>query len=357
MPSLLSKPNETRAPETPSPTGTIIGKKLAPLRFSTEKLPRAEQFEAWREFTSPVAKLSLVEASEEGFDAEQDIWDLGCFVLTSARMPGEGYLRSWRHLAKDPLDHWCLVLYESEIPGVRAPLGFRSLAQPFFGVGSDRWVLTLFIPRDLFADRSAAFDSASGDIPETGISCLLADYLQSLERQLRRLSRAEVPAVAEATRALLAACFAPTSDSIAEARAPILRTTLERARRTIRSKLQEESLTPAALCRALGVSRARLYRLFEEFGGVSRYIQRQRLLAAFAALSDANDARQIAQIAESFGFPAAVGFSRAFRSEFGFSPTEARAVAHSGRLWASAPPRAAVRANRDLGAILRGLQA
>lgn len=178
-------------------------------------------------------ELTLIDAPIEGFEAEQDIWNLGRFVLTSARMPGRGYVRSWRHLTRDPLDHWCLVLCEGATPGTREPLSFRSLARPFFGGGADERVLTLFVPRDLFASRSSAFDLSPADIPDVGLGALLADFILSLERRLPELTSEEIPRVAEAMRAMLLACIAPTSASINEASAPLMQTALERARRVI----------------------------------------------------------------------------------------------------------------------------
>ncbi|MFG1464296.1 helix-turn-helix domain-containing protein [Xanthobacter sp. DSM 24535] len=352
--------NEAAVPQNPRLADAAPALPLAPVRFSTAGLPKAEQFDGWHDFMAPTVDISLVTAPETGFVANQEVWNLGRFALSSARMPGAGYERIWTHLGKDPIDHWCLVLYEGDCPGRRAPLGFRSLAAPFAGGGHDRRVLTLFIPRDLFAGSAAAFDAAPHDIPDSGLGGLLADYLLSLEKQLPRLTQADLPAVAEATRTLLAACIVPTAESLAQARAPILRTTLERARRMIQGNLGAPNLTPAGLCRTLGISRSRLYRLFEDLGGVTRYIQRQRLLAAMAALSDPADARAIGQIAEAFRFADASSFSRAFRGEFGFSPSDARSAAQAGLPRAPVPVPARWPADggaADLESILRGLQA
>jgi len=336
------------APERAAPDALDV------LGFSTADVRPSEQFEAWRTFIADTVELTLTDAPADGFAAEQDVWDLRRFALTSARMPGAGYQRVWTHLRKDPIDHWCLVLYEAQ-PGLRAPLGFRSLASEFRGSGADARVLTLFVPRDLFAGRTAAFDAASTDIPDTGLGAVLADYLMSLERQLPRLRPAELPAVTDALKSLLAACIVPSADNLAQAQAPILKTTLARARHIIQTQLGSPRLTPAALCRALGVSRSRLYRLFEDLGGVTRYIQRQRLLAALAALSSEADPRTIMQIADAVGFTDASGFSRAFRAEFGFSPSDARGAASAGRQYLPRPV-ARTQPIHTLGTVLRGLQ-
>ena len=85
----------------------------------------------------------------------------------------------------------------------------------------------------------------------------------------------------------------------------------------------------ASLQRELRVSRSRLYRLFEPYGGVKRYIQRRRLLDTHAALADPNDRRRILDIAEERFFSDAAEFSRAFKREFGYRPSDARSSLQS----------------------------
>ena len=324
---------------------------LAPFRFSTIELAATEQFEAWRQFSAPIIDMTL-EDDLDGFAAEQSVWDLGSFIFTRASMPG-ARRRAWRHVDKDPIDHWCLVL---PLDGAtRMPLGFRSLARPFEGAAADSGVLSLFIPRDLFG--ASMLDEVPTTIPDTGLGRILADYLLSLEHRLPEMDMSELPGLIEATRAMLGACLSPTATRVHEAREPIAATMLERARRLIRVDLGAPDLGPDKLCRTLGVSRSRLYRLFVPLGGVMRYIQRQRLLAAHAALSRADGSAPILQVAESVGFMDASGFSRAFRQEFGYTPREAREAASIGVPRAPARGRPAINGIPDLGAALRGLGA
>jgi AraC-like DNA-binding protein len=327
---------------------------IQPFRFSTKELGRSEQFEAYRAFCHPVIELSLPEGAPDGFPAEQEVWDLGSMVLTEARLPGDRFERKWRHLTKDPLDHWCLVL---AAPAERRMIGFRSLARPFEGQAADSRVVSLFIPREMFGNEAAAFDHVPSVLPDTGLGRVLGDYMEILDHHLPELTPAELPGLVMATRALLAACLTPTADNLAAAQDPIILTLRERARQVVRRHLRAPGLGPDLLCRELGVSRSRLYRMFEPLGGVMRYIQRQRLLAAHAALCDAAAARHIVQIAEDVGFTDASGFSRAFKLEFGYTPREARDAAFAGLPRPPAPGRIPPQSIENLGDLLRGLSA
>jgi len=84
------------------------------------------------------------------------------------------------------------------------------------------------------------------------------------------------------------------------------------------------------LCRELGMSRSSLYRLLECEGGVAQYIQRLRLLESLAQLSDPSNRKPIAVIADELGLIDPSSFSRAFRRQFGISPTDAREAAQAG---------------------------
>jgi len=58
--------------------------------------------------------------------------------------------------------------------------------------------------------------------------------------------------------------------------------------------------------------------------GVAHYTLRRRLLGAHKALSDPANKRLIFEIAEDCGFSGGTEFSRAFKREFGYRPTDVR---------------------------------
>ena len=72
------------------------------------------------------------------------------------------------------------------------------------------------------------------------------------------------------------------------------------------------------------MSRSKLYRLFENNGGVAHFINRERLREAHRRLNSDRETLSIHAIGNEVGFVDHSTFSRAFRREFGCSPTEAR---------------------------------
>jgi AraC-like DNA-binding protein len=90
--------------------------------------------------------------------------------------------------------------------------------------------------------------------------------------------------------------------------------------RVIRKHLRTPTFRPSILCRLVGMSRSSLYRLFEDTGGVAKYIQRERLIEAHAVLTDSETIQSISAIAQDSCFADASSFSRAFKREFGHSP-------------------------------------
>lgn len=303
-------------------------------RYSNHHLPAPEQYDAWREMVRPVMELNAPETSQDGFAADIRAWDLGRIALTRSITPAGGFYRSALHIRNSSLDHWCFVAIKTGAvqtfgrngTNVADPgsLFVKSLHTPIEGAMVETTSLCVFVPRDFCRERVAAIDAVDETVVASGLGRLLASYLVSLDRQLRWLSSDEIPGVLAATRAMIDACIAPTTDRIAAALTPINATLLERARETVQSNLMSPSLGVDSICRDLGISRSRLYRLFEDLGGVVHYIRSRRLLDAHRVLAGGSDNRPIVEIAAERDFLDPADFSRAFKREFGYSPREAR---------------------------------
>ncbi|MER8824411.1 helix-turn-helix domain-containing protein [Mesorhizobium sp. M0991] len=311
---------------------------LEPLPFSTLELAPEDQFGAWQAHMAPLVEVRLPDhkSLDDGFPADHTAWNLGGMLIVQQRAPAHSYMRSAAKLRSSSIDHWYIALPRTgrswtEVDRRVAEnqpgrLEIRSLGYPFRGRTTDSEGLFLYLPRDLFADAAATVDAKNNSILSGNFANLLLDYVNSIEARLRSLTADDLPRIVHATRSMIIACVAPPAEQAAAAEQLTSVALMERARRYVHHNLDAAHLTPDSMCRALGVSRSRLYQLFEPSGGVLHYIQSRRLLAAHVALSDPADSRRIVEIAEAFGFSSAANFSRAFSKEFGYSPREGRST-------------------------------
>jgi AraC-like DNA-binding protein len=93
---------------------------------------------------------------------------------------------------------------------------------------------------------------------------------------------------------------------------------------TLELHLSDENFGIAELCEILNISRAQLHRKLKKLTGqsTSHYIRSLRLDIAKDMLSDSN--LHVAEVAFSVGFSSAAYFSKVFKAQFGYSPSELR---------------------------------
>lgn len=294
--------------------------------IDTSSAPPAEQFDLFRSWHSKIVDVELLRDKFDMFAARERAWHLGSLVLASIEYPGTGYRRRWSTKRNPTFDHWLLSIPQTNLPNDRPrkteQLRWLGLAEAHQGQAEDDGVLCLFLPRDFAFVQPLVLDIR----PEA--ATFIADYMLLLHRSLPSRVESDVPYIAAATTSLLAACIEPSKDHVFEAQGAIDAVIMARANKLIATQLADWSLTPEKICKELGISRSRLYRIFEPVGGVSNYIRRQRLLKTRDALSDSGS--PISSIAEKWGFIDPSAYSRTFRKEFGMSPQDARAVSRFG---------------------------
>lgn len=323
------------------PTSVVPERIPVPrFEFSTRELPPKDQFAAWRQSFATMLDFAEPSDTAVGFAGTQVTWDLGDLALAQVSTNGLDFTSLAGHIRRDPIDHWLLTLIREgrsqtitpsrSFDGDAGSVQVHPLGRVFEGSVTDSEMLLLFVPRDFCRDLGWGLDVVEFSVLRGGMGPLLADYLTSLVQRLPTLDVGDLPSLLNATRAMLQGCIAPCPDYLAEAHDAISATLLERARRFIQHHLFEPDLSIERMTRELGISRSRLYRLFDASGGVVHYIQHRRLLAAHAALSDPNDRRRILDIADEHGFCDGAEFSRAFRREFGYCPSEVRTGVKSG---------------------------
>lgn len=327
-------PRQSKTAEEPA---ALPSSALQPLKFSTHDLPRIDQFPAWQAYLAPLFDIKLPDGAklENGFLADHTAWNLGSMLIVQQNAPAHSYLRSSAKLRSNTIDHWHVVVLRTgrswtEVDGLvcedePGKIEFRSLGYPFRGRLTDAQSLSVFLPRELFADTVAGKDIRNNTAISGNYTKLLIEYLDSIEMKLPGLTARDLPQIVQTTRDMIVTCVSSTANSATiETQGNLA--LMERVRRFVHKNLNSHDLTPDTLCHELGISRTRLYQLFEPSGGVLHYIQKRRLLSAHAALSNIANRQQIIEIAAAVGFTSAAHFSRAFSKEFGYSPREARSV-------------------------------
>lgn len=303
---------------------------LQPGYFSTKSLPAKDQFDAWRVFMSDLVDLQPTADNDFGLSAEFVGWDLGGLLLTRATFD-DAAERHWRHWQRSFHDHWCVVVARGA--GGQAPIphaSFRSLSRPFEGCGRDSEVLTLLLPREQFKETARELDLAQDAPISPAMDMMLCEFLDSLARNVSAMDADQREQMAAAARAMILACLVPRPDRLGPVAAPVASVMIDRARQVARQNMAMPDFGPEQLCRLLAVSRSKLYRYFEPLGGVARFVQQERLMEARRRLADTSRVASIQVVAAEVGFLDHSTFSRAFRREFGYSPSEAREKALAG---------------------------
>ncbi len=268
------------------------------------------------------------------FAGKQTLWDLGDLIVADVHTGGIEFTSGPMQTRKLGVDHWCLTLfldgacrtvsgddiYDSSLRLVQAhPLGL-----PFHGYATDSHLIMVLMSRDYCNDTAHILDSIAFQSICGPFGQLLSSYITCLLAQLPYISVSDTGALAHATRDMVLACAAPSAERIAAVRDQFTTTVIERARKFVMKNLYNLALDPDLLTREMGMSRTKLYNLFEPAGGIHRYIKRQRLCEAHRRLVDAQNPCRIQDLAERLGFSDGADFSRAFKREFSYTPSDAR---------------------------------
>jgi AraC-like DNA-binding protein len=325
-------------------------------------VPSSQQFDAWVAWFEGVFDVRPHVPPYRGFLANSQSWQIGGCMLGRVQAPAIRVERNITHRRRNPLDHWIITVshqatsfISSRNTSMSVPPGVPfvlSLADDMTSERDEDERLQLYVSRDKFTDLVPVLDRVRGAALHTHLGALLGEFLVLLEQVLPDVAPDDEPRINDAIGAMIAACIAPEQDRARSAGPQIDLVRLERVRRLVRKYLRSPALGTRLLCRSLSMSRSKLYRLMDSEGGVAHYIQRQRLLEAYALLSNPAVSRSITAIAEELCFADTSGFSRAFRGEFGASPSDIRAAARSATNTSSALAQRSGFAGGTLNALL-----
>lgn len=314
--------------------------QLPHIRFSSNAHPAREALDYWRGSLSRSWEMSLAdEADAADFHAEVAVWRMAELIVGSASFgPVQTRMRRERNIQSDQLDHYRIIVMRDgqfrcdaagrQVTLVPGRFVITDMAQPEWSESACRSTV-LYIPRDTLDQALPKPMRLHGMSPDNACAQLVSDHLLALLQGLPDAQPEELGSLASATVGLVAASLVPTAAiDPATTGVAIDSALLRRARKAIEEGLADSEFSAVQLCGLLRVSRSTLYRLFEPLGGVAQFIKERRLARVHQILSQATTRQPIARLAEDHGFKSAAHFSKAFRSQFGYSPSDvARASA------------------------------
>jgi AraC-like DNA-binding protein len=312
-------------------------------RLDLGLLPPQERYPLWKESISVLFDADWKPArADEQFTAQVATCHLGQLLIGEAASLGQGLDRTASMIKRDGLDHCLLQVYTRGATRGRwgaqrssavatGDVLFLDLAQPFVSSTRDFRCLTLALPRALLTPKLGAPERFHGcRLPsDSALGRLLGEHLNTLWQTTGSANARQARAMANGLVDLIGAYF-NESRVPADADQPGVALTLrESIRSYIDRNLSSPGLSPEHLAQHFRISRSHLFALFKPLGGVAGYIKRRRLTRAHALLSRPSPGQQVTDVSMLVGFVNAAHFSRAFREQFGASPSE---VLEQGRL-------------------------
>lgn len=268
------------------------------------------------------------------FDVRAEAWLLGGLVATATRMGPVRFTRTTAMAGADGCNSFALLLlkegaWRGEVDGAPISAGpgqvlVLDLTRSFDGTATATDTIGLDVLRDAVACAAPVGLDLHGLVLDGAAGRVLADHMSWLRRRLASMEEIDVPEAVQATLGLLRGCFATAERSRAQDLARRDIEILHRASRFIDQNLQRSDLSVATICRAIGVSRSALYRVFTPLSGIADYVRARRLEAIHVLFENSEDDRWNAEIAAAFGFTSQAHFSRSFKDRFGYSPRTAR---------------------------------
>lgn len=306
--------------------------------LDTDHLAAADRYDAWRDSFSVVFGYDVDErVTPSRFRGRIDNTLFDQFMLTHFCASAASYERSASRVGRDGVDMVMLQLY------LQGPCRFRTrdlegssdvgdivimdMSRPLETRHDFQENLTLCLPRKLLLDVVPNLDHLHCQVLAGGeaMTSILAAHMRALHGSVGSLTVGQADAVTRPTLELAGAAIrAGLGDGVDDS-GPLRSAMRAKADSVIDRMLRSPDLSPDAVAAQVPCSRSRLFALYAEDGGVMRHVQLRRLRGACRDLGAPQCRHKtIGLIASDWGFASASSFHRAFRAEFGMTPSDAR---------------------------------
>ncbi|WP_157379650.1 helix-turn-helix domain-containing protein [Burkholderia ubonensis] len=306
--------------------------------FSTLNYATQEKLDAWRDqnrladVNPRKAGTSMLDSNFLGIHINQIMFgSLTHIANLQSDFIRYDAIRSRRNIQQDGCDHyyfrtsavhaWQANIHGHSVQVLPNQIAIIDLSKPCQVEIQAGNVVILMIPRNVIP-----FDiSNRGDAIITNtLATLFSQYLHTLASKIRDISSAEAPGIAQATLGMLVAALMPNQDNLRQTQEYFSTEIFNKIKKYIDVNLKSPSLRVEKICKDMGLSRARLYRIFAENGtGVAEYIKLARLRKIYSILLvPATEKPRLSDLAYQYGFYSTSALSKDFKRSFGCTPNE-----------------------------------
>lgn len=307
--------------------------------FNTDTITTARQLPAWREIMSDVYYSVDIVRPEQDLRGKIREVEIDSLSVTRFDSDHQRVLRTRSKIAQGPDDSYVFIMPQRE------KMFYSQLGRNGFVAEGDY----ILVSTSEFYELSCPdnFINYTVKLPGQKLRDRIPDIDDHLccrfpmNREMAQIAMAlatKAAATLASTPSIHAAAIAQriedfigmviecedTSEVGQEKRARFL--LRQRISQYIRSKVEDQDLSPREIATRLGISVSYLHRVFNEHGStVSAYIMDQRLNLAYEKLASSNGLRAtIAEVAYSTGFKNPSHFCKAFASRYNKAPSDVR---------------------------------
>ncbi|WP_343569240.1 helix-turn-helix domain-containing protein [Acinetobacter sp.] len=316
--------------------------------ITTDSVSSDLRTEFYREIFAPIIDITPLRGDELYGTAR--IRSVGELVLSKSSYNNQNYNRSDKLVRQSGFDKYlvCLALkgshrhisYNGRYLSVETgDILIVDLAKSGRGISSAGQHIHAYIPRS-FLDTKLSKMKVNQDIllkAHFPMTKILADYMLGLFEVSCDLRLDDTLVTTEAFVALLIVAIKGEENInlsyiYDSASSEILK---NRVFDFINHNIRNLDLNVDLLVRRFNVSRAHLYRAFEEEGGIATVIRNKRLELAYQALLNPSKISTVTEIAHEYGFSSSNQFYRAFRQRYGCNPTEIKHIENEIKIYST----------------------
>ena len=282
----------------------------------------------------------------DNFQMNVTVYDLGQIQVSTCISSASILQRSPALIAITRVNHFIVQFYRNDsfhvtIEGERravppGALAFFDLSRPCTIEAGRVDNLALTVSPDLLLPLVANPDGIHGLVlpPDNEANVALTLHLENLWHRLPELSPEAAEEETRSLAVMLAAVIGAQINRRSMARAHLRKIQFGAICRWIDENLANSSLAPSDITRKFYMTRPTLYRMFEQRGGIMKYILERRLEKLFHDLADrSRPAEKIGDVMHRWGLRDHTYAGRAFRSYFGVTPRQLRSSLPSQLKW------------------------